>query len=162
MFSYYSSPYGCGNIGDGSPRIFPAPEIGSWIDPPARREKTISVSVQRLWNPTDRVEADAFPKHWDFRGTLSRLESVIAAAKTIKSRLNNRCGPRESGISGIGRFHTGSAATNRRNSPLKRPFLHRRQSSPVPLPPRAPTGTDDSPPIPLPEDGRSRTSTNPG
>jgi transposase len=44
----------------------------------------IKLTLQRLWNYTDRSEAETFLKKWYFWATHSRLEPVIEAARSIK------------------------------------------------------------------------------
>jgi transposase len=59
----------------------------SWltgIDCRTAKAYQIKLTLQRLWSHTDRVEAETFLKRWYFWATHSRLEPVIAAAKTIK------------------------------------------------------------------------------
>lgn len=54
------------------------------IDCRTAKAYQIKLTLQRLWNHTDRTEAEKFLKRWYFWATHSRLEPVIAAAKTIK------------------------------------------------------------------------------
>lgn len=44
----------------------------------------IKLTLQRLWNHTDRADAEVFLKRWYFWATHSRLEPVIEAARSIK------------------------------------------------------------------------------
>jgi len=56
----------------------------SRLDTRTGKAYQIKLTLQRLWNYTDREQAEAFLKRWYFWATHSRLEPVIEAAKTIR------------------------------------------------------------------------------
>src|SRR5512139_537427 len=56
----------------------------SRLDTRTGKASQIKLTLQRLWNYTDRGDAELFLKKWYFWATHSRLEPVIEAAKTIK------------------------------------------------------------------------------
>jgi transposase len=56
----------------------------SRLDTRTGKAYQIKLTLQRLWNYTNRAEAEAFLKRWYFWATHSRLEPVTEAAKTIK------------------------------------------------------------------------------
>ena len=56
----------------------------SRLDTRTGKAYQIKLTLQRLWNYTNRTEAESFLKWWYFWATHSRLEPLIEAAKTIK------------------------------------------------------------------------------
>jgi transposase len=67
-----------------SPRQLANLERLSLLDSKTGKAHQIKLTLQRLWSYTDPAEAEIFLKKWYFWATHSRLEPIIAAAKTIK------------------------------------------------------------------------------